>query len=299
MKILITGSAGLIGSALTTHFTQEGHQVARLLRQLGTSDGDHLRWDPDSGLCDARQLEGFDAVIHLAGRNLAAGRWTKAMKAAIRESRVRSTRLLCETLQKLRHPPKVLASASAVGIYGSRGAEWLTEESSPGTGFLAEVAMQWEGAAQPAAERGIRVVQLRFGVVLSAQGGALAKMLLPFRLGLGGSIGSGEQYWSWITMGDAVRAIDFAVTNEHLAGPLNIVSPNPITNREFTRTLGAILQRPTILPLPAMLARIVFGEMADAALLASTRVEPSKLQACGFSFRYPELGMALGNLLQK
>ncbi|MBM3838961.1 MAG: TIGR01777 family protein [Verrucomicrobia bacterium] len=298
MKILIAGSSGLIGSALAATLSQQGHQVTRLVREAVPCGSADLRWDPDSGAPDAK-LEGFEAVVHLGGRNIASGRWTEAVKVSIRESRVRSTQLLSCALQEIRNPPRVFISASGISIYGNRGAEILTEDSSPGTGFLADVVREWEAATRPAAERGLRVANLRFGLVLSAHGGALAKMLLPFKLGLGGVVGSGEQYWSWITLEDAVRAIQHTLVTEALSGPLNLVSPNPVTNREFTRALGAALRRPTILPVPAFVARIALGEMADEALLASTRALPAMLAASGFKFLHSDLAEALRSLLQK
>ncbi len=299
MTILVTGSSGFIGSVLVPFLIKKGHKVVRLIRSPSRPGPDVLLWDPGSGVLDGSKLEGFDAVVHLAGENLATGRWTEAKKAAIRDSRVRSTRLLCDGLRQLRRPPKVLALASGIGLYGNRGAETLTEESSPGTGFLAEVSRQWEDAAKPGAETGIRLVHLRFGIVLSSQGGALAKMLLPFKLGLGGVLGNGAQYWSWITIDDAVEAIYYSLVTDRLFGPLNIVSPQTVTNREFTRTLGSVLGRPTLFRIPAFVARAVFGEMADQALLASTRAVPAKLLANQFVFQHGNLSGALRYLLQK
>ncbi|MBI2949363.1 MAG: TIGR01777 family protein [Verrucomicrobia bacterium] len=289
MKVLIGGSSGLIGSALVTALSQQDHQVARLLRTSAPRGSADLCWNPDTGALDTTRLEGFDAVVHLGGRNLASGRWTQALKTDIRESRVRSTQLLATALSALRNPPRVFISASGVSIYGNRGAEILTEASSVGAGFLAEVAREWEEATRLAAERAIRVVNLRLGLVLSPQGGALAKMRLPFKFGLGGVVGNGDQYWSWIALEDTVRAIHHALVTDSLSGPLNLVSPNPVTNREFTRALGAALGRPTIFPVPAFVARIALGEMADEALLASTRVLPARLMASGFKFSHDDL----------
>jgi uncharacterized protein (TIGR01777 family) len=274
MKIGVTGSRGLIGSELVRALTKDGHEVIR-----------YNRAQPPS-------LDGFDVVVHLAGENI-AGRWTAKKKERIRESRVNGTRALCEVLTRLARRPKVLVCASATGYYGDRRSELLTEDSAPGTGFLAEVCRAWEAATEPAARAGIRVVNLRFGAVLSAQGGALAKMLPPFRLGLGGVIGNGRQFWSWVALDDAVGAIQHVIRRESLTGPVNVVSPRPVTNREFTKTLGRVLRRPTIFPLPAFAARLVFGEMADAALLASVRVEPARLMATNYRFRFPELAPAL------
>jgi uncharacterized protein (TIGR01777 family) len=241
----------------------------------------------------------MEAVVHLAGENIASGRWTAARKARIRSSRVMGTRTLCETLARLSQPPKVLVSASAIGYYGDRGAEPLWENSAFGTGFLAEVCRAWEEATQPAVQKGIRVVLLRIGIVLSPAGGALAKMLIPFQLGLGGVIGSGNQYMSWIALDDVAGVIAHALVTDTLQGPVNAVAPYPVTNREFTKTLGRVLRRPTVFPLPGFAARLAFGEMADALLLASTRVEPKRLLATQYVFRYPELEDALRHLLGK
>jgi hypothetical protein len=246
---------------------------------------------------DTARLEGLDAVVHLAGENIATGRWTAEKKAKIRDSRVRSTRLLCDTLAGLKQPPKVLACASATGYYGDRGDELLTEESASGTGFLAGVCREWEAAATPAAQKGIRVVHLRFGMVLSGAGGALAKLLPPFRMGLGGALGTGRQYISWIALDDLLGVIAHALTTEALQGPVNAVAPNPVTNKEFTRTLGRTLGRFTLFSMPAAAARLAFGEMADEVLLASQRVQPARLLATEYRFRYPELEGALRHLL--
>ncbi len=291
MKILVSGSSGLIGSALVPFLTAAGHEVTRLTRAKSGAAG--VGWD-----LDATRLEDFDAVVHLAGENI-AGRWTTEKKRRIRESRVEGTRLLCEALARTANPPRVMVCASAIGYYGTRGEEMLTEESALGKGFLAEVCRDWEGATTPASKRGIRVVNLRFGVVLSPKGGALAKMLLPFRLGAGGIVGNGRQYWSWIALDDVVGAIHHALVTEKLLGPVNAVAPNPVTNREFTKTLGKVLRRPTLFPMPAVAARLALGEMADAALLASARVMPTKLIATDYGFRFPDLQGALRHLLGK
>jgi uncharacterized protein (TIGR01777 family) len=252
-----------------------------------------VSWDPAAGAIDSTGLVGVDAVVHLAGESIAGGRWTEARKRRIRDSRVSSTRLLARALAQLASPPRVLVAASATGYYGDRGAEVLREESAPGAGFLAGVCREWEAAAEPAARHGIRVVHLRIGLVLSRDGGALASLLTPFRLGAGGPVGSGAQYWSWITLDDLLGAILHALTTEALAGPVNAVAPNPVTNREFAKTLGRVLRRPALLPLPAFAARLVLGEMADALLLASARVVPARLQATGYAFRAPTLEGAL------
>lgn len=299
MKIMVTGSSGLIGSALVPLLTTGGHQVTRLVRTQPKSGAgvEEMQWDPSTGRIDPVGLEGADAVVHLAGENIASGRWTPEQKAKIRESRVQGTRVLCEALNQLTHPPKTLLCASAIGYYGDRGEELLQETSPPGTGFLAEVCRAWEAATAPAKEKGIRVVHLRFGMVLSTTGGALAKMLLPFKLGVGGIVGNGRQYWSWVALDDTIGAIHHALMTETLHGPVNVVAPHPVTNYEFTKTLGRVLNRPTLFPVPAFAARLAFGEMADALLLASTRVAPTQLSATGYVFRYPELEGALRHLL--
>lgn len=298
MNILVTGASGLIGTALVSSLTSSGHEVTRLVRGQPTSGGKAAQWDPVAGSIDAGALEGVDAVVHLAGENIAE-RWTAAKKTRIRDSRVKGTQLLCETLTRLSSPPKVLVSASAIGYYGDRGEETLTDDSPPGRGFLPEVCRAWEAATEPARQQGLRVVQLRLGVVLSVAGGALAKMLPPFRLGLGGVLGSGRQYMSWIALDDVVGTLQHAVVTDALQGPTNAVAPRAVTNQEFTKTLGKVLGRPTAMPLPAFAARLMFGEMADELLLASARVQPTKLLASGYQFRYPELAEALRHLLAR
>jgi uncharacterized protein (TIGR01777 family) len=297
MNILVSGSTGLIGSSLVPFLTTGGHRVVRMVRTLDRAGEDVVSWDPAGGQLDASRLEGLDAVVHLAGENLATRRWNAEQKARIRHSRVESTRLLCQALGQLKNPPRVLISASAVGYYGSRGDSWLDENSTSGEGFLAEVCRGWEAASQPAASAGIRVVNLRLGVVLSPDGGALASMLTPFRLGLGGPIGSGEQFMSWIALDDVLGAIYHALATPGVQGPMNAVAPHPVTNREFTKTLGHVLWRPTIFPLPAFVARLAFGEMAEALLLASVRVQPRALLSTGYRFRSPTLEPALRHLL--
>lgn len=299
MRVLVTGASGFIGFHLIRFLLARGCLVTKLVR--GNKDDrpvGEISWSPEEGLLDATRLEGFDAVIHLAGENIADGRWTEAKKRKILDSRVIGTRLLCQSLARLKQPPKVLISASAIGYYGTRGDAILTEDSANGSGFLAEVCDKWESASQQAVDVGIRVVNPRLGMVLSSNGGALKQMLGPFKYGLGGKIGSGRQYMSWIAIDDVVEALYFILMNETLRGPINIVSPHPVTNAEFTHALGSVLHRPTWLPIPAFAARLVFGELADDLLLSSTRVEPQRLQQAHYQFLYPELTTALHHLLE-
>jgi len=298
MRILLTGSSGLIGRALAPPLTADGHIVVCLTREKSAAMGRHITWDPEAGVIDSDDLENFDAVVHLAGETI-VGRWTPAKKKRILESRVRGTLLLCDTLAHLHSRPMVLVSASAIGFYGDRGDQVLDEESPAGSLFLSDVAKAWEEATEPLKRRGIRVVNLRIGFVLSKAGGGLAKMLLPFKLGVGGRMGSGRQYLSWIAIDDVVGAISHAILNDSVRGPVNAVAPNAVTNREFTKALGGVLWRPTIFPLPAFAARMLFGEMADNLLLASARVQPSKLLAAGYQFRFPEIRPALRHVLGK
>jgi uncharacterized protein (TIGR01777 family) len=300
MNILVSGSTGLVGTALIPLLTAGGHEVVRLVRAKSHSPSKELiGWNPESSYIDAGGLEGLGAIVHLAGEPIAAGRWNTLKKARIRDSRVRGTQLLCEALAHTASPPAVLICASAIGYYGDRGEEVLTEESANGTGFLADVCREWEAAAEPARQKGIRVVNLRFGVILSARGGALAKMLTPFKLGLGGIIGSGRQFMSCIALDDCVAVIQHVLVNQSLAGPVNVVGPTPVTNHEFTKTLGRVLGRPTIFPMPAFAARLALGEMADELLLSSNRVEPKKLLTSGFQFQHPALEAALRHVLGK
>ena len=301
MNVLVSGATGLIGTALSSELTDGGHRVIQLSRSQPSSE-DTIRWDPDRGSLDASRLEGIDAVVHLAGEIIFSGptdRWTTEKKRRIMESRKKGTRLLAETIAGLSEPPKVMVSASAVGYYGDHGNELLTEESAMGSDFLAEVCGEWEAAADPAREAGIRVAHPRFGLVLSPDGGALGATLPIFKLGLGGKIGSGRQYWSWVTLDDVVGAVVHSLTNETVSGPVNVGSPNPLTNAEYTKVLGNVLNRPTVFPLPAPAARLMLGEVADALLLASQRMEPAKLKETGYEFRYPELEGALRHLLGK
>ncbi len=299
MIIAVTGSSGLIGNALVEALEAEGQLVRRVVRRP-SRDGEHeIRWDPAGGTIDATHFNDVDAIVHLAGESLVAHRWTESFKAKIRDSRVRGTRLLCETLAGLASKPTVLVSASAIGFYGDRGEEPVDESSPTGRGFLAEACQEWEAATHPARDANIRVVNLRIGVVLSAKGGALAKMLTPFRLGLGGVIGSGRQYLSWIALDDLVRVIQFALHAAAMCGPVNAVAPEPVTNRDFTKTLGRVLNRPTIVAMPAAAARLAFGEMADEMLLGGARVTPRALSAARFEFDYPQLEPALRHELAK
>ena len=302
MKILVSGSSGLVGSALLPVLSSAGHEIIRLVRRPSAPSGPEdstVPWNPETGELDGSRLEGIEAVVHLAGENIAARRWTAAQKARIRDSRVRGTALLSERLAGLAQPPATLVAASAIGFYGDRGDELLNEDSSSGNDFLSEVCRQWEAASLPAAEKGVRVVHVRLGIVLSPRGGALAKMLLPFKMGAGGKIGSGQQFMSWIALDDAVGAIGHALADSNLSVPVNAVAPNPATNLEFTKTLGKVLSRPTLFPMPAFAARIAFGEMAEALLLGSTRVEPRRLADSGYAFQYPTLEGALRHVLDK
>ncbi|OFV85633.1 MAG: TIGR01777 family protein [Acidobacteria bacterium RBG_16_70_10] len=297
MKVAVTGASGLIGSALVPFLRTAGHEVLRLVRRAPVA-ADEVGWDPARGEIDRLALEGIDGVVHLSGENVAAGRWTAARKARLRESRVGPTRLLAETLASLARRPRVLVSASAVGLYGDRGEEWVTESSPPADDFLGRLSVAWEAATGPAARAGIRVVNLRTGIVLTPAGGALGKMLLPFRLGLGGVLGSGRQYVSWVAMDDEVGAIRHVLEREDVAGPVNAVAPRPVTNAELTKTLGRVLSRPTLVPAPAFALRLALGEMAEA-LLASTRVRPERLVATGYRFLFPELEPALRHVLRR
>ena len=294
MRTVIAGSTGFIGRALGELLRAEGHQITPLVRR--TAGAGEIAWNPDKGEIDGPALEGIDVVINLAGESI-TGRWTREKKQRIRDSRLNGTRLLASALSKLASPPRTFLCASAVGIYGDRGDETLTESSAAGTGFLAELGTEWEREANRAAESGIRVVNLRFGVVLDREGGALEAMLRPFRLGVGGVLGSGRQYMSWITREDTARAIAHTLRSE-LSGPVNIVAPAPSTNRDFTRSLAAAVRRPAIIPVPGFALRALFGEMADEALLSSARVIPQALLADRFEFKHPDLATALQNALQ-
>ena len=303
MKIVVTGATGLIGSALVPALIADGHSVTCLTRggksstpRPGTTSA---RWNPEAGEIDKKALEGCGRAVHLAGESIAEGRWTDEKKRRIVESREKGTRLIAETLAALNPRPKVLVSASAIGYYGDRGAETLDEGSSSGKDFLSDVCRRWEAAADPARAAGIRVVHPRIGVVLSGDGGALARMLTPFKMGVGGKIGSGEQYMSWIALDDVVGAIKLALKDDSLEGAVNTVAPGAVTNSEFTKVLGGVLGRPTIFAVPAFAARLAFGEMADELLLSSTRVEPKRLRTANYNFSYPQLEGALRHALRK
>lgn len=300
MTIAVSGASGLVGSALSKAIIDRSWKLRRLVRGNSSGgQGANIPWNPESGLVNFTGLSGVDAIVHLAGDNIANGRWTPAKKLRIRDSRVNVTQRLCKSLAAMSNPPRVLVCASAIGYYGDRGDHPLGESELPGRGFLPEVCTQWERATQPAVDAGIRVVQMRIGVVLSPDGGALKQMLLPFQFGLGGKIGSGRQYWSWISLPDLVRSILLAVEEESLAGPVNAVAPDAVTNSEFTRVLGRVLRRPTLFPLPGFMARLVLGEMADELLLASIRVAPEQLQKHGFKFEHPDLETALRAVLNR
>jgi uncharacterized protein len=296
MKILISGASGLVGAALTKALRAEGETVAHLVRPGGAASDGAIRWDPAAGTVDASAMEGADVVVNLNGASIAGGRWTPARKAILRSSRVDATRALVGALGLLRQKPRVLVSASAVGYYGDRGGEILTESSGAGAGFLAELARDWEAEAVRAESNGIRTVLARFGVILSAEGGALPRMLTPFKLGVGGRLGSGEQWMPWIALEDVISAIRFAIANSQLSGAVNVVAPNAIENAEFTRTLAHLLHRPAIFPAPAFALRLALGEMADM-LLASQRARPERLLTAGYAFRFDTLDAALEAIL--
>jgi uncharacterized protein (TIGR01777 family) len=297
VDVLVTGAHGLIGTALIPRLRADGHRVLRLVR--GEPEGsDDVRWDPAAGTIDAAGLDGIDAVVHLAGAGIGDKKWTPARKQLVLESRTQGTDLLARTLAGLDRPPAVLLSGSAVGYYGNRGAEELTEASAPGDDFPARVCVAWEAATFPAEEAGIRVVHLRTGIVLAAHGGALGRMLLPFKLGLGGRIGSGEQYMSWIALDDHVGAVRHLLTDDSVRGAVNLSAPNPVTNSEFTRALGEALHRPTVLPTPLFPLKAVYGsELVDALLVNGQRVLPRVLQQRGYEFQHAHLDDALRAVL--
>ena len=295
LAIVVTGASGFVGSAAVEHFARAGHRVVRLVRD-GSRGAGTASWNPATGELDRAGVGTVDVVVHLAGENVASKRWSAERKRAISDSRIGVTERLCRCVAALDPKPRVLVSASAVGIYGDRGDEPIDETSPPGTGFLAEVAKAWEQATRPASDAGIRVVNLRIGIVLDPAGGALRRMLTPFRLGVGGRLGHGRQWFSWISREDLLRVIAFAAEHEPLAGPVLAVSPEPVTNRVFTKALGRALHRPAVLPVPAIALRVALGGMASE-LLASNRCRPARLLAAGFTFRHPQIDSCLQALL--
>ena len=292
MRVLVSGSTGLIGSSLVRSLESGGHDVVRLLRPQSRTTANGIMWDPAAGSLDAREVEGFDSVVHLSGENIANRRWSEAQMARIRDSRIGSTTLLSETLASLDSPPSVLACASAGGYYGDRGVELLDEDASVGTGFMAEATKEWEDATGPAASAGIRVVNLRIGVVLTAAGGMLSRVLPIFKLGIGGRLGSGSQYMSWLTRSDVIDATVWTLEHDDLSGPVNVSSPNPVTNKEFTRALGRALRRPAVLVVPTFALRIMQGDLSEV-VMSSARMAPARLRESGFEFRHPEIDGAL------
>ena len=294
-KVLVSGSSGLIGPALCSLLATEGYQVVRLVRNASSGEGE-IEWDPTKPLAP-ESVSGFEAVVHLAGESI-VGRWSDEKKAAIRHSRVAGTKNLAKATAEAPQRPKVLISASAIGYYGNRGQEILREDSPVGRGFLADVCREWEFATNTAGDAGIRTVHTRFGIVLSREGGALAKMLPPFRLGIGGNMGSGLQWWSWVDLQDVIGAIEHVIKTTSLHAAVNVVAPNPVPNAEFTKALASVLSRPAVFPMPAFVARLVLGQMADELLLASQRVEPAKLVANGYVFKQPNLRQSLQALLK-
>jgi uncharacterized protein len=299
MKILISGASGMVGRSLTRAMQNEGHAVGRLVRPGATLLAGDVRWEPKSATVDVEAMEGTDAVVHLAGASIGESRWTPRQKALIRSSRADSTRLLVDAISHMRRKPSVLLCASAIGYYGNRGDDVLTESSGSGMDFLALLARDWEAEAARAAHAGLRTVMLRFGMILSADGGALPRMITPFKLGLGGHFGSGRQWISWIALDDVVGIIRLAINNEDLTGPVNVVSPAPVQNEEFARILAATLHRPALIPVPALALRLALGEMAEPLLLHSQRVRPERLTQIGYRFRFDDLTEALQAILAK
>lgn len=297
-RVAITGASGLIGSTLSTFLRDQGHRVHPLVRRPVHPDDDEIFWQPRTGEIDTDALEGVDAVIHLAGENIAGGRWSEERKDRILSSRVEGTTLLAGALASLERPPRVLLSVSGINYYGEGGATWLTEDMPSGDSFLSKVCVQWEAACDPARQAGIRVVHPRMGMVLAARGGALDRMLPIFKLGIGGKLGNGEQFMSWIALPDVVRAMVHFLSHDAIFGAVNLVSPHPVTNEEFTDILGAVLHRPTLFTVPAAALRLTLGEMADELLLTSLRASASKLLESGFEFLFPDIEGALRQVLQ-
>jgi uncharacterized protein (TIGR01777 family) len=305
MRILVSGSTGFLGTSLIEVLEREGHAIARLVRpETGqrTASGARaqtVRWDPVGGQFDATAAEGADALVHLAGASIAGGWWNAPRKNLLRTSRIEATRHLIGALSKLQRPPRIIVASSAIGYFGDRGDETLTETSAPGSDFLSGLCREWEAEAARGAEFGARVVMLRFGIILAAHGGALPRMALPFKLGVGGRLGSGRQWMSWLTLAEALDTIRFALANSGVSGPANAVTPNPVLNADFTRVLAKTLRRPALFPAPAFALRLALGEMADALLLVSQRVKPSKLEQTGYRFVQPELATALAEVFRK
>jgi uncharacterized protein (TIGR01777 family) len=299
MKILISGASGLVGTALTAVFRREGHTVGHLVRPGGPARPGDIRWDPTSATVERAALEASDALVHLSGANISGGRWTPARKQVLRSSRVDTTRFLVDSLSRLGRKPRVFISASAVGYYGSRGDEVLTESMRPGTDFLSALARDWETEASRAQASGIRTVMLRFGVILSSSGGALPRMMTPFKFGVGGPLADGEQWMSWIALEDVIGIVRFAIANAELSGPVNVVAPNPVRNGDFSRVLAKVLHRPAVFSAPRLVLRLALGEMADALLLVSQRAHPAKLLAMGYRFRFDDLGTALREIIDR
>ncbi len=299
MKVLISGGSGLVGAALTNALRADGHTVRHMVRPGGQAAPGDVQWNPLTAVVDVPAMEGYDALVNLSGASIAGGRWTSKREHILRSSRVDSTRVLVDALSHLKQPPRVFVCASATGFYGNRGDEVLTEASGHGNDFLASLCRAWEGEAARAASAGIRTVIARFGIALSAEGGALPRMVTPFKMGAGGRLGSGKQWMSWIALEDVVRFVRAAIDDARWSGPVNLVSPEPVRNSEFTRVLASVLHRPAIFPAPALALRLALGEMADALLLSSQRVQPERLRQGGFTFRYENLEAALHAVLAK
>jgi len=297
MKVLVSGSSGFIGSALIPYLQDKGFDVSRLIRKKIQSQID-IFWDPENGILERESVEGFDVIINLCGENI-VGRWTQKKKNRIKTSRINTASLISKTISELTNPPKLFISASAVGFYGNRGDEVLNEKSAIGKGFLAEVSNEWETAAKVNVNSGTRVVLLRSGLVLGKNGGALKQMLTPFKLGLGGMLGDGKQYWSWIALDDTLGSIFHIVNTDSIQGPVNIVAPDPVTNKEFVHILSEVLKRPALFHMPGFIVRSIFGEMADEGLLSSTRVYPAKLTESGYKFNYHDLKKALNDIVYR
>jgi uncharacterized protein (TIGR01777 family) len=305
MRILVSGSSGFLGTAIIDSLRKQNHQIARLVRpesgskRAGADSANDVAWDPTGGRFDAAAAEGAGALIHLAGASIADGRWSDARKKVLRTSRIDATRHLMGALAKLQSPPRIIVAASAIGFYGNRGEETLTEQSAPGSGFLPEICVEWEAETARGAEFGARVASLRFGIILAAHGGALAKMVPPFKLGVGGRMGNGRQWMSWVTLTEVVNIVEFALANSQLSGAVNAISPNPVRNSQFTEVLAKTLHRPALFPAPPFALRLALGEMADALLLSSQRVIPSKLASASYQFLQPDLAGALADVLRK